>query len=1374
MASAGGYDSLLQWMAARGFSAEHTPLQPHTFADTGRGMAAARAIQPGEPLIRLPKRVVITRSLAAQSVPECTLPGLSEHQALALLLLVERARGAASGYADYIATIPPAFDGMPAVAAVGSGGTEWLDGIAAVIPRELDGMVRRQLFEIARGCEAAKSIISSSTALAALPDLASLDIEQYGWAWAAVNSRCISVVNKPAGPSRSRSRPAAASTPRATMALAPYLDLLNHSSTVTTSNAVHPDGAVSFLATRHYAAGDQVFIQYHPKPSSYILAEYGFVEPGNPHEVVDLGGEVGELVQAAAGDGTVTTSNAVHPDGAVSFLATRHYAAGEQVFIQYHPKPSPYILAEYGFVEPGNPHEVVDLGGEVSELVQAATRDGWNAAEWLRDYGIASATDDMVAEADGSLSFPLLVALPPLLRLQCATTSRPEKQQFLEQWSRIVSSGRVEDHIPAHNDAIRSWLQSVVAARQAAARDAQQLLDDESYRAQKRLSQSLAHSLRLIWEQQITILNKAADALNAPDQQLGMCPVASNASLLWGTYRPGLYLGTRPRTPATLATGLMWVDLRGYNGLRNVRHTCDMGDKLSSYGFLMHDGRTHGAQEIVDTTNNVRLTTQFLKPLLAGEQGAEFLKQQCSINATMDDEELAHAAGTWVVRVTGEHINKKRPAALSLVYYLALEGIGRIDLDMPYAIKNLSTPIGAVGTVDRLGQFRFTVRNHPRNKPAPSFFKSESERIEAGIESINRVRYMGSSAPHGKTWKAADIFAEEQFAQARSTLQKHQKQFKPADIIGLDGSIAQESNVLFFQQNLEPPFAVDFIFETTSSDSVFPKQQSSANERAKKAREAIKSRIAADENDVKPIKDGYAKPLSHLSGAKGPLGRSALDSTFVKAGQSFEDRFMRVFNLTDKNVTSDEIHVAKAAMSGVIGGIGSFYGDQIIASDINDDEDDSKFQSLIDAGSTSDTYRTLPQSLFSAVPSRPFFPRGFLWDEGYHQLIIGAWDNDLSIEILKSWYNLMDEDGWIPRELILGDEARNKVPEEFRTQFPNYANPPTLAMALQTYIDRLKNKREARAANNGTDESSTGFESLRTAMLDDDAQAEEFLRWIYPRLRRQMQWFRHTQYGEVRRWGRAARSNEAFRWRGRTVNHTLTSGFDDFPRADPPSVAELHVDLHCWMAMLSRALGDVATLLGDEDASIEYSDLYSGIVDNLDALHWSEADRSYCDVTADDRSGHSRFVCHRGYVTLFPLIHRLIPPSSTRLRYLLSVIRDTKHLWSPYGLRSLSASDDLYGTDENYWRGPIWININYLVLAALHNHYAVVPGPMQKPAKIIYQQLRRNVIDNVIKQYKDTGFLWEQYSPATGKGMKAHPFTGWTSLIALIIAEKYP
>lgn len=53
--------------------------------------------------------------------------------------------------------------------------------------------------------------------------------------------------------------------------------------------------------------------------------------------------------------------------------------------------------------------------------------------------------------------------------------------------------------------------------------------------------------------------------------------------------------------------------------------------------------------------------------------------------------------------------------------------------------------------------------------------------------------------------------------------------------------------------------------------------------------------------------------------------------------------------------------------------------------------------------------------------------------------------------------------------------------------------------------------------------------------------------------------------------------------------------------------------------------------------------------------------------------------------------------------------------------------------DEDYWRGNIWVNLNYLVLRALHEKYGK-EGIASERCMRIYNALRDNLVKNVMAQ----------------------------------------
>ena len=165
-------------------------------------------------------------------------------------------------------------------------------------------------------------------------------------------------------------------------------------------------------------------------------------------------------------------------------------------------------------------------------------------------------------------------------------------------------------------------------------------------------------------------------------------------------------------------------------------------------------------------------------------------------------------------------------------------------------------------------------------------------------------------------------------------------------------------------------------------------------------------------------------------------------------------------------------------------------------------------------------------------------------------------------------------------------------------------------MAVTAFIKRLRRRAGPTDQDLGLDFGIGGFQkplstpqsSKGNRYLEDRDLALSFLQSMYQPLKRHYEWFRRTQRGQLKQYGRKARSRtEAYRWRGRSEKHVLTSGLDDYPRA-PAHIGELHVDLISWMGFFSRTMKEIAEFVGEEEDRLYYASVEKAIIENIDGL----------------------------------------------------------------------------------------------------------------------------------------------------------------------------
>ena len=831
----------------------------------------------------------------------------------------------------------------------------------------------------------------------------------------------------------------------------------------------------------------------------------------------------------------------------------------------------------------------------------------------------------------------------------------------------------------------------------------------------------------------VILLNSISSEGNEEKEQL--FSDSHNAKYLWGTYKPNLYFSMKQKEKETPVFGLMWYGLQNNLQKKNnppkvdidtlLRHECTKNNNIKYY-WPYHNGIDYANEIINDIDNNISLNIKNVKTFYS-------IKEQ-----------------SWITIISGKKIQKvKKSGNLGLILYFSLEEFS-LDKKVIFNPQKLSeTNYKLIET--RLG--------------------NEIEKFEVEvIEGKNDLKYSG-------------------FQKYRKG---YQYNWRVKQFILDDLKKVQEDFVSKKKQYSYIPF--DELAKTKQPNIV-----------------AIQLVFSMDEiqNDEFEIIVRYSNNLSKEKETKENLNKLINQRT-----NEFNKKFNELFKLKniekfknnnkyilDESNSESLQQMSKEALSNILGGIGYYFGN-IKESDNGDDTQSEK-------------------GLFTASPCRSYFARGFLWDEGFHQLIISKWDIELSLDMVNTWLDTMDKEGWIPREQIRGNEAENQVPSEFINQDRLIANPPTLLFPIKIFINNYKYFKDTNDKNYGL---------------------KELLIKFYKKLKLWLNWFENTQRSSMFK-KKGDKYKYIYQWNKRDGSHNFPSGFDDLPRGMTPNDEENHLDLNIWLLELEKTLHLLSTFFDKENINFYeknilerkknikdklfskelnmYSDYlgpqfkrisinkyprkvfpYLWRNDNqcgenvknpigtkaecnpysdspcCSEFGWCGSTSNHCNCEKCSRSlkleerreyknKENTYNPHIGYINLFPLFFGDF--GKEELGDLFKYLNDKNEFMSDYGIRSLVKNDLLYHTGDDYWRGKIWIQINYLTLSGLYKYYK----EKDKEAEKIYDKVRSGTIKAIYNSWVKTHTFYENYDDISGKGVMNNPFNGWTSTILLIISENY-
>ena len=301
--------------------------------------------------------------------------------------------------------------------------------------------------------------------------------------------------------------------------------------------------------------------------------------------------------------------------------------------------------------------------------------------------------------------------------------------------------------------------------------------------------------------------------------------------------------------------------------------------------------------------------------------------------------------GSWGFRVKGTPSDGDAQQPTSMIFYSTLEGFGQLGVETESSENGIEGDVKLEGSSLELGDFTIDVTNGPNTNTHPRFDHQSSK-----DKPLDRSIVASVAFPEEQLWQAKGIFFTQMKTQVDEALEEYGKENipPPAQLFTVPHKPGH-GNAHFVQKVFSGEFQFDVLFSSGS------------------APEPLTSEVLTKE--IKAASESFSETFDQLLPPQPPFDKPKYSK------------------------------FSKAMLSNLVGGIGFFHGDDIVDRSANpayEEENEGFWEETAQARAAVQPVLEGPKDLFTCVPSRPFFPRGFLWDEGFHLMPVIEYDTDLT------------------------------------------------------------------------------------------------------------------------------------------------------------------------------------------------------------------------------------------------------------------------------------------------------------------------------------------------------------------------------------------